>query len=180
MIKTVFLDIDGVLVSFRRGIANALGKPYDYATMSDKWHFWEDWPSITFEEVNDACTFDFWQYLPWMYDGREILRAITDTFGLEKIYLLTSPMPNIESPTGKWLWISDNLPVYLKRTIITQAPKHLLARPNTLLIDDKDENINEFEAAGGQGILVPRPYNCLRTLSNCANQHIRHCLENRL
>ena len=68
-------------------------------------------------------------------------------------------MPHIESPTGKWAWIRDNLPIYLKRTIITQAPKHLLARPDTLLIDDKDENVDGFREAGGKALLIPRPWN---------------------
>lgn len=179
-IKTVFLDIDGVLASFRRGIAEALGKPYNYATMSDKWVFWDEdsWSDVSFEMVNDICTFDFWQYLPWMHDGREILRAIMDTPGLDKVYLLSTPMPNIESPTGKWLWVSDNLPIYLKRTIITQAPKSLLARPETLLIDDKDENVEEFRAAGGNAVLVPRPYNKLRKYSDVSSKIVRKELKN--
>jgi len=178
MIKTVFLDIDGVLASFRKGVCNALNKSYDYTTMSSKWKFWEDWPDITFEMVNNVCTFDFWQYLPWMHDGRDILQAIMDTIGLEKVYLLSTPMPNIESPTGKWLWVSDNLPIYLKRTIIIPAPKFLLAQPNTLLIDDKDENVEEFRAKKGNAILVPRPYNKKYKYSDISSQIVRQELEN--
>ena len=169
--------MDGVISSFRRGVANALNEPYDYISMSDKWKFWEDWPDVSFEMVNAVCTFDFWQYLPWMHDGREILQAIMDTVGLEAMYLLTTPMPNIESPTGKWLWVSDNLPIYLKRTIITPAPKSLSARPDALLIDDKDENVEEFVSAGGNAILVPRPYNKLRKYSDVTSQIVRKELE---
>lgn len=176
-IKIVFLDVDGILTSFRKGIADALGKSYDYAGMSDKWIFWDDWPDVSFEMVNDVCTFDFWQYLPWMHDGHDILRAITDKFHWEQIYLLTAPMPNIESPTGKWLWVSDNLPIYLKRTIITQVPKSLFAQPDILLIDDKDENVEEFTAAGGNAILVPRPYNKLRKYSDVSSNYVRSHLE---
>lgn len=177
MIKTVFLDMDGVITSFRRGVCNALDKPYDYLTMSDKWIFWDNWPDVTFEMVNEICTATFWDNLPWMHDGHKILRSLFPRFNLEQVYLLTTPMPNIESASGKMMWISGNLPVYLKRTIITMAPKSLLARPDTLLIDDKDKNIEEFEAAGGRGLLVPRPYNLLHTLSDRSSQHVKHCLE---
>ncbi len=166
MIKTIFLDLDGVLANFRKGVHDAFDEPYDYSTLSGKWNFWEDWPGVTFNMVNNTCDTLFWQHLPWMHDGPDILHAIRNTLGLEKVYFLTTPMPNIGSPTGKWAWVRDNLPVYLKHTIITQAPKSLLAGPNTLLIDDKDENVEEFAAAGGHAILVNRPWNKGRERAN--------------
>lgn len=161
-IKTVFLDVDGILANFRKGIHDAFDKPYDYPTLSSRWEFWDDWPDVTFEMVNAACTTSFWQNLEWMHDGHDILQAVLNKFSAKQIYLLTAPMPNIESPTGKWMWIQDNLSTYLKRIIITQAPKHLLARPDTLLIDDKNENIDKFIEAGGRGLLVNRPWNRYR------------------
>lgn len=159
MINTVFLDVDGVLANFRKGIHDAFNKPYNYSTLSKKWLFWDDWPDVTFKMVNAACTINFWANLEWMHDGRDILEIILDKFSINQIYLLTTPMPNVESPTGRWIWIRDNLPKFYKRTIITQAPKSLLARPNTLLIDDKSKNIDEFLKAGGYGLLVPRAWN---------------------
>ena len=68
-------------------------------------------------------------------------------------------MPNPGSCTGKALWVQSHLPEYSKRFIISTAPKSLLAKPDTLLIDDKDENVEEFVKAGGYGILVNRPWN---------------------
>ena len=169
MIKTVFLDMDGVLVDFNKAICKKFELPYPPRV----YDFFEPIRS----EVNDYCTANFWDNLEWMYDGCDILQAVLDKIHLSRIYLLTTPMPNIESASGKMMWINGNLPEFIKRIIITQAPKHLLARPDTLLIDDKDENVSEFEAAGGRGMLVPRPWNCLRVLSNRTSQHIKHCLE---
>lgn len=160
MIKTVYLDMDGVLVNFRKGVYDVFNEPWEYTTQSTKWNFFEDWNrGITREQVNDACTASFWDNLEWMYDGRDILRIILDKFIESRIYLLTAPMPNLESASGKMMWVNGNLPIYLKRTIITQAPKYLLAKSDTLLIDDKDENVEEFVKAGGYGILVNRPWN---------------------
>ena len=185
-IKTVFLDMDGVLTNFLGGLHEALGVPYSYENYpyeKGKWDMltdintgFEDIPA-TFEQCNDCCITSFWQNLEWMHDGRDILEAIMNTLGLEKVFFLTTPMPNIESPTGKWMWVRDNLPIYLKRTIITQAPKSLLARPDTLLIDDKDENVEGFQKAGGNAILVPRPWNKLHKYSDVASQIVRKELE---
>ncbi len=159
MIKTVFLDMDGVLVNFRKGVHDAFNKPYDYSTLSKKWTFWNDWPEVTLEMVNSACNLLFWTNLEWTEGGRDILRTIWQIFDSKDIYLLTDPVIGHETETGKMAWVNAWLPEYVKRTIITQAPKHLVAKPNTLLIDDKDENVEEFVKAGGYGILVNRPWN---------------------
>ena len=177
MINTIFLDIDGVLANFRKGIHDTFDKFYDYPTLSPKWKFWDDWPDVTFEMVNAICTTSFWQNLKWMHDGHDILRAVLDKFNASQTYLLTTPMPNLKSASGKMIWVNDNLPIYLKRTIITQAPKHLLARPDTLLIDDKDENVDGFREAGGKALLVPRPWNRLHRQAHRTSQYVKEFLE---
>lgn len=178
MIKTVFLDMDGVLVNFRKGVHDAFGKFYDYATLSNKWTFWNDWDDVTLEMVNHACNTKFWECLEWTKDGRNILLAIWKIFNSENIYLLTDPVIGTGTHTGKMLWIDAWLPEYVKRTIITQAPKHLLARPDTLLIDDKDENVDGFREAGGQGILVPRPWNRDYGMAHHTVEVVKERLEN--
>lgn len=185
MIKTIFVDLDGVLVNFLGGLHKALGVPYsyeDYPYEKGKWNMltdikrFDDIP-ITFEQCNDCCDASFWQHLDWMHDGRDILRAILTTLGLETVYLLTTPMPNLESASGKMIWVNNNLSICLKRTIITQAPKHLLARPDTLLIDDKDENVDGFRKAGGRALLVPRPWNHAHLQANQTIEVVRDFLE---
>ncbi len=173
-IKTVFLDMDGVITDFNKVVC----EQFDFPHPPQKYDYFDPIRS----EVNSICTFEFWRSLPWTDDGRDILGAIKDTLGLDKIYFLTAMMPNIETASGKMMWLRDNLPVYIKRTILLPlgVPKSFLARPDTLLIDDSDKSVEGFEAAGGQGLLVPRPYNQLRTLSDRASQHVKHCLEARI
>jgi 5'(3')-deoxyribonucleotidase len=187
MIKTVFLDMDDVLADFMKGLHKALNISYDYFNYPYEKGNWDilgyqiksDGGSlITFDQCNDYCNTSFWQDLEWMHDGYDILRAVFDKFPAEQIYLLTAPMPNLESASGKMIWVYENLPVYLKRTIITQAPKSLLAKPDTLLIDDKDENVEEFVKAGGYGILVPRPWNELHGWADETHQVVKNSLEN--
>ena len=156
MIKTIYLDMDGVITDFVGAINERMSIPKD--TIPTKWAWVEDY-GFTLEQANDWCTIDFWANLEWMSNGHDIIRLVTSIFKPEQIYLLTTPMPNPGSYTGKALWVQKHLPEYSKRLIITTAPKSLLAKPDTLLIDDKDENVEEFVKAGGYGILVNRPWN---------------------
>ena len=160
--------MDGVITNFIYGVYAAFNKLYSYSTLSKKYKFWDDWPDITSETVDTVCTTKFWDSLEWMHDGHDILREVTKYFKAEQIYLLTYPMPNVESATGKWMWVQKHLPEYYKQTIITQVPKSLFAKPDFLLIDDKNENVEDFIAAGGDAILVPRPWNKLYKYKDCA------------
>lgn len=159
MIKTVFLDMDGVIASFRMGVSIAFQQPYNYNSAT--WNLWEDWDgNITREDVNAKCDVDFWKNLPWMHDGLGIFEAVRNKFKPEQIYILTNPIVGgAGTATGKMLWIKKHLPGFYDRVIITQASKGLLAKPNILLIDDNDKYIDEFYAAGGRACLVPRPWN---------------------
>jgi 5'(3')-deoxyribonucleotidase len=64
---------------------------------------------------------------------------------------------------GKMMWLKREWPdvVKEKRVIICAGSevKASVAGPGKILIDDKNENIDEWEAAGGMGILYPRPWN---------------------
>lgn len=177
MIKTVFLDMDGVICNFRKGVHGAFYKFYDYTTLSDKWTFWDDWPDVTLDMVNVACDMKFWDHLEWTEDGRDILRTILNKFHVKQIYLLTDPVIGTGTASGKMMWIDRHIPVYLKHTIITQAPKHLLARSDTLLIDDKDENVDEFREAGGKAILINRPWNVGHKRANYTIEDFKNELE---
>ena len=49
--------------------------------------------------------------------------------------------------------------------------KHFCARPDALLIDDGDHNVEAFRANGGQTILVPRPWNSLHYMPTETHLH---------
>jgi 5'(3')-deoxyribonucleotidase len=160
MINTVFLDMDGVITDFNKSVCEQFNLPYP----PQVYYFF---PEIR-PQVNAFCDRLFWQNLEWMHDGRDILRAITELFEPEKVYLLTKIMPNVESASGKMIWIQNNLPVYFSRVIITSlgVPKSFMARPDVLLIDDNDKFVNEFREVGGKAILVPRPWNTSCSLAD--------------
>ena len=155
-IVQILLDLDGVLVDFMGGIHRALGGPPidPWQWTYNKWEWYKDlgW---TFEQMNAVCTFDFWANLKWTPDGHDILREVYR----EQLYFVTCPMPNIYSASGKMAWIRKNLPLYESQIIVSTVPKEFFAAPDRLLIDDKNENVDEFEKAGGKAILINRPWN---------------------
>jgi 5'(3')-deoxyribonucleotidase len=156
----IYLDVDGVLVNFRKGVHEAFDQPYDYDNLPLSWFFWKSW-GITNDKANAVCEEDFWAELSWMHDGREILAAVCRT-ALQchaEIYLLTTPMPNNGSWSGKAEWLDYNMPMFKRRVIMTNVDKSIFADAHSLLIDDKDSNVEGFVAAGGYGLLVPRPWN---------------------
>jgi len=171
MIKTVFLDMDGIITDFNKAVCEKFDLPYP----PQVYHFF---PKIR-SQVNDFCNELFWQNLEWMDDGHDILRMVTKRFDTKNIYLLTKVMPNIESASGKMMWIRDNLPIYLDRVIIMTlgVPKSLLAQPDTLLIEDCDKYVDGFREAGGKALLVPRPWNRAHLQANRTVEIVKEFLE---
>jgi len=174
MIKTVFLDMDGVITDFVGEVNKRMGIPKE--TIPSKWAWVEDF-GYTLDQVNSWCTTEFWANLEWMPDGHDIMRLLTKVFKSEQIYLLTTPMPNPESYTGKVLWVQSHLPEFSRRLIVTSAPKSLFARPDALLIDDKTENVDDFIEANGYGLLVPRPWNVDYGMAEYTTQIVKERLE---
>ena len=181
----LYLDVDGVLADFTTGLMRAMRVPYDYPRelYSFKPGVWDYFPElkdrygITFEQCNAVCTREFWANLWWTFDGHSILRSVTDILDPTVIRLLTSPMPNLGSASGKMEWVEKNLPMMKKKTIITNVDKGEFAAPDRILIDDRDDNIYSWRKAGGIGVVCPRPWNCLGHLAGDAPGYIRARLE---
>jgi hypothetical protein len=110
--------------------------------------------------VKKATDKDFpnlFAHLPWMQDGK-ILWSYLHEAGAETRIL--SARTNTWQPTAvgdKHLWIRKNLkPPPVETHIVQRHEKQNYARAYghaNILIDDWDLNINEWNAAGGIGIL---------------------------
>ena len=165
MIKEIYLDVDGVIVDFLGGLHETFGLPYScdegYQYERGKWDMLGDMP-VSFAAINAVCTEQFWENLNWMVDGRDILRLILQVFPCTPIKLLTTPMPNSGSWSGKYRWVAKNLPLYASGLVVTHVPKHeFVNRKNLLLIDDRDTTVDNVKRVGGSAVLVPRMWNYL-------------------
>lgn len=158
----VYLDCDGVYADFVTGILAAMNIEFPGY---DRWpwgHVFDIFPLIgtCWAEASKYCDADFWANLPWMPDGAKILHSVLTRFRPEETMVLTKPMDHDDSYTGKARWITEHMPALRRRLVPTHISKAEFAFDwNCLLIDDSEENYNDFTRAGGAAILVPRPYN---------------------
>lgn len=179
MIRHVFLDIDDTLNSLTLHILGAVHgvdigtydydrfpievgydiiaayeklKPFDYQTHTIQ-SFWNAVPREAWAKTPRSPEFDF------------LLKHSVELVGRENVCLLTSPTKDPECLAGKLEWIHDTMPAWMHRQYLIGPRKHFCARPDSLLIDDSDENVNKFREAGGNAILVPRPWNSLHGTS---------------
>ena len=176
------LDLDGVLVDFVNGACRAHGREnpfYRYGSageweMATLWGISQDdfWLPLRSEE--------FWAGLFWTEDGSEILALVEQSFGTENVCLLSNPSGHPGAAAGKIRWIGKYLPQYLDKRFLIGPAKEFCAGTNSVLIDDRAENIDDFERAGGGGILVPRAWNRQHKVAwdalRCVEQQIKAIL----
>lgn len=162
MTPVLFLDLDGVIVDFVAGAFRAHGRrpppPLDV-----RWGF----PAqMGFTGTDDPAFWaplghDFWANLPWTAEGRAVVAAAEAAYGEHHVAVMTSPCDTPGSVEGKVAWVRREMPRYARRLFVGPA-KHLAAGPGKLLVDDHGPNCERFAAAGGESLLVPRPWNARR------------------
>jgi 5'(3')-deoxyribonucleotidase len=161
----VFIDMDGVLVDFVQGLHEALRVSYDvdkYPYDRNKYDLFPDVinraPGRSMHDLYTAChKSDFWFNLKWDRRANEILNTIERY--TKDAYIATYPMQDPQAWVGKLQWIDKHMPDYRGRVLLMTAHKKLLANEHALLIDDKEDNVDQFIANGGGAFLVPQPWN---------------------
>lgn len=134
----IYCDMDGVLVDFNKGYYELTGVDLEGRHLNDT-NFWDP--------INEAG-YDFWINLKWMSDGRKLWSHI-EKFNPE---LLSAPSRQPDSRIAKHDWVKRELPgVHL--TLRSAKNKKEFASPTSILIDDREDNINDWIGAGGIGIL---------------------------
>ena len=144
----IYCDMDGVLVDFEKGYFDLTGREASYKTNPE-----EFWKPITDAGVK------FWTGLQWMPDGKELWNYI-------KPYnpkLLSAPSREESSKIGKFVWVKRNMPG-TKLLLKSAERKQEYATPNSILIDDRADNIQRWKDAGGVGIHHTSAANTIKQL----------------
>lgn len=154
----ILLDMDGVLCDFIGGYF----KRNSHIPMPNPWPagVWDLRVAMPGIEFSMELPKAFWSDLDWMPDGQLILSTLTEEVGGENICILSScDVPNVGAAcTGKMEWMQKHTPQFGKRYLFG-PDKRFCAHTGAVLIDDKDENVDNFRADGGHAILVPRLWN---------------------
>ena len=135
----IYCDMDGVLVDFESGYEKLTGIDLKGEYRPGVEDFWKP--------IEQAGV-KYWASLKWMPDGKQL-------WGYIKQYtpeLLSAPSKSESSKIGKYVWVKNNLPG-TKLILRYASQKQQLATPESILIDDRQVNIDQWEAAGGIGIL---------------------------
>ena len=169
MIKTVLLDLDDVLNSFTMHSLKLMGcpvGPFDYHLYPRecRYNMVKAYNKLGPMRMGQD---EFWRRLPpevwWTApisgEKENLLNWAVAKVGYKNVHIVTKPTRCPYSASGKVRWIQNNLEPSLQRNFAITPQKHLLAKPDVILIDDSEANVSKFRMQGGQAILMPRPWN---------------------
>ena len=156
----IYLDMDGVLADFDQRFKDLSGMlPREFEDKYGKNAFWD-----FIDEGNNKIK--FWVGIPVM-DGAKQLVDFAKNYDYE---LLTAPSNKKQSLIGKSVWvkkhIGDIFPTKPKVNFKKAKNKHLIKPELTkydILVDDRASTIDNWNNAGGTGILYK---NINQTLSD--------------
>ena len=156
----IYFDMDGVLVDFPQNTTTNTNRPTQFldddarATKRKMWrdiesntHFWRDLPAIPNIQTMLYCAMDL---------GEIFVLSKTPS---AKNFIAGQDYVNFIADE-KRTWILKKLPIFFddKHIIICDTPKGELMKPtqNHILVDDHIDNIQEWQNAGGTGVLFNR------------------------
>jgi 5'(3')-deoxyribonucleotidase len=134
--KIVFCDLDGVLADFEKGVLNR------FNLLSHEIH-----PGVMWGVINKSHT--FFETLPWMPKGRELWEQI-------KQYdpIILTGVPNSKTAAEqKRRWCARELgpDIHVITCLTNDKPNFCMS--NSILIDDRTENLTAWNYKGGKYIL---------------------------
>jgi cytidyltransferase-like protein len=135
----IYVDMDGVLVDFDGGYEKLTGMTTRAADEKGPEFFWKP--------ISKAGA-KWWITLNWMPDGKQLWDYVKK-YNPE---LLSAPSREEASKLGKRVWVKRELPG-VKLILRSADKKQEFASPNSILIDDREKNIEQWKSAGGVGIL---------------------------
>ncbi len=161
--QVIYLDMDGVIANFNQAFLDLLPSHNITHDDLDEWEVWRTVGMKSNQELWDVINgqgSDWWANLkpyPWFVDMMVGLREIAP------VILLSTPGWSADAAKGKLQWIQQHFGFEYGDWIFTSL-KHHMARPGTILVDDKPDNCRKFknpygEPTGGMSLLFPQPWN---------------------
>ncbi len=147
----IYIDMDGVLADFDRGVKELCGfeTPQQYAERSSE----QD--DLMWEKIKEVD--HFYDRLEPMPGAKEMFWRIYAKYG-DRCEILTGvPKPKrgiLTAGEDKKAWVKRLLSPEVKVNICLRAEKiEKCTGPETILIDDLEKTILEWQTLGGTGIL---------------------------
>ena len=179
-VKTIFLDMDGVIVDFQGPALEMFGV--------SRWHVgeidaWDAMPRVVSKhigcQISDADFWetiekgdsDFWANLPWTEMGHAVYALCAHT---APTICMSTPTLDPNSAKGKLEWLNAQNDTMYKLAVgapdrhFPKPPcrmysltpvKGMFPVPGSVLIDDSPANVKAFQEKGGRAYLFPAPWN---------------------
>jgi 5'(3')-deoxyribonucleotidase len=163
----VYLDMDGVLADFVYGYNKVAG-----TDIKSQWDLPKAKQDPVFAKIAGT---DFFQTLPKFPSADKLVDLVIQKFGHYNI--CSSPLRNDyeNSEKHKTIWLQKHLNPQPKNIIITpRKEKYAVQADGTpnILIDDKAENIQRWQAQGGIGILYNAAVDSLDNVAQVLNSDL--------
>jgi hypothetical protein len=144
-VTKLYLDMDGVLCNFEKRFTELYGE--DALGSRDRKNFTTNWPNFIMDGNFES--------LEWFPGGKELLEFIQNETDWEVEILSSSGGERFHSEVAvqKVTWLCNNGIPYKANIVPGRKHKTAYATPETILIDDTEDIIVNFNAAGGVGIL---------------------------
>jgi hypothetical protein len=145
----LYCDMDGVLCNFDARFEHFTGmSPKEYENSKKEKYGERKGEELFWDLIDNKIGTIFWSDMPWTPKGKELWNYINK----HTPELLTSPSKHETSRLGKKLWVRKNLSPLPKVNFKYSQEKHQLATPEAVLIDDREDIIDNWIKAGGIGI----------------------------
>ena len=154
--------MDGVLTDFDKQFTDSISA-WNTKKFIEKNGLDEFWKEI------DGRGVGFWVGMKWMEDGKTLWEYLVENY--QDVELLSSPSRSEHSRLGKRLWVRNHK-LGVKLNLAYSKNKQKYAAPNHILIDDRKDNVEDWESKGGIGILHT-------SASETITQLLNICYDNR-
>jgi hypothetical protein len=155
----IYVDMDGVVADFDQRFKDLSGiGPREFEEKYGKDAFWD-----FIDEGENKLK--FWVGIPQIPDAKQLIDFVSN-YDYE---MLTAPSIKKQSLMGKGLWMINQtknglFPSKPKVNYKSAKNKKDFAAPNHILIDDREDTINSWNASGGIGILHTSASNTISQL----------------
>lgn len=158
-----FLDMDGVLVDFVYPACRLHGvtDPYPATKHPDSYDTWTHLGMTAdafWKPISEAGS-GFWETLPRLKKADEWVQFCKDSGKPWCILTKVSGRDWEQVVLGKHRWLMRNYGPSIAARMVPCADKSLHSGIGKLLIDDCQDNIDAWIAAGGRGAMPARPWN---------------------
>jgi len=137
----IFVDMDGVITDLKKEFLST-GKctEEEFKSHINDEIFWK---------IANEAGIEFWSKMEWAPNGKELWNLVLP---YSPIVLSAYTKDGIYTKDGKKIWIKNNLG-NVKYILCLREDKQKYANSNSILIDDREDNIREWRQRGGVGVL---------------------------